>query len=161
MVRETRGECGSGPSPRPTDRQRGECRALTYREHLKEDFESTNLISKAIFLRLNRLRQLLPPSPDRKMDFLIIFFLNSFLSFLCREMKETKGKWRGKEDAGGQLFSKVTRQESVFRSGTGAQRDWASLLKPKSTVKTGVSAQSQGRARAGPEEGPSYWKRCS
>lgn len=170
MVGEVRGERGSGPCSRPTGRRRGECRALTYRDHPEEHFESTNFISKAIFLRLSRLRQLLPPSPDRKMFgfFCLLVFLgfvwlvfNSFLCFLCRKMKETKGKCGGKEDAGGQLFSKITRLESVFRSGTGAQGDWALLLNPKYTVKTGVSAQSKGRTRAGPEEKPSYWKRCS
>lgn len=55
MVWEVREERGSDSCSRPTDRRRDECRALTYREHLEEDFESTNLISKAIFLRLSRL----------------------------------------------------------------------------------------------------------
>lgn len=49
----------------------------------------------------------------------------------------------------------------VFRSGTGAQGDWTLLLNPKFTVKTGVSAQSQVKARADPEKGSNYWKRCS
>lgn len=91
----------------------------------------------------------------------VCLVFNSFLYFLCRKRKETKEKCGGKEDAGGQLFSKITRLESVFRSGTGAQGEWALLLNPKHTVKTGVSAQSKGRTRAGPEEKPSYWKRCS
>lgn len=50
---------------------------------------------------------------------------------------------------------------NVFRSDTGAQGDWTLILNPKFTVKTGVSAQSQGKARAVLEEGSNYWKRCS
>lgn len=73
----------------------GESKALTYREHLQEDFESTNLISKAIFLRLGRLRQLLPLSPDRKM-FECWVFLN-LVSLFSVPAKERNEREMGRE----------------------------------------------------------------
>lgn len=56
----------------------------------------------------------------------------------------------------GSYFPKLGGRKMFSGRALGHRETWALLLNPKSTVKRGVSAQSQGRSKAMPEEGPSY-----